>query len=381
MLRRATEDVTLLRLVAPYVSPTPAFVEIGLWPARRTLEGQLRVDERGVWIAGEMLVSREQVKEAYLVDAHRRHPAVRLRRHGLRSSMDIEVSTLEEGRAVLQALGHDGAQAALTVSMTWPRLGEPRLEKGINVAFGLMTLTILPLGAAAVNLVGRDLLLLLLFAWLSLFVLAIGILILPGKITIGADGLLFSWLGRTRFIPYHDIYAVNTLYPRPGPDVPPVGVQLYLTDGRVLQLRMSDGAGMYERIAEAVNAWWGRDDALRTALVQRGPHDARAWLRALRSIGARASVGYRNATLADDLWRVVEDSAAPPDARAGAAAALGASLGAEGRGRLRDAARKTVQPKLRIAIEAAASAVEDKALVEALSEVESAKPLRQMGQR
>jgi len=380
LLRRATEDVTLRRVVASYVSPTPAFVEIGLWPARRTLEGPLRVDERGLWIAGEMLVSRELVKDAYLVDAHRRHPSVRLRRHGLRSSIDIEVSTVEEGRAVLQALGHDGAQAALTISMTWPRLGDPRLEKWINVAFGLMTSTILPL-AAALSLVGRDHLLPLLFAWLSLFVLAIGILILPGKIIIGADGLLFSWCGRKRFLPYHDIWMVNKVYPSLFQETPPVGVQLYLSDGRVLQLRMSDGAETYERIAEAVNAWWGRDDALRTALVQRGPHDARAWLRALRSIGARASVGYRNATLADDLWRVVEDSAAPPDARAGAAAALGASLGAEGRGRLRDAARKTVQPKLRIAIEAAASAVEDKALVEALSEVESAKPQRQMGQR
>ena len=52
----------------------------------------------------------------------------------------------------------------------------------------------------------------------------------------------------------------------------------------------------------------------------------------------------------DDLWRIVEDAAASPIARAGAALALRADLGAEGRARLRVAADTCAENKLRVAL-------------------------------
>lgn len=165
---------------------------------------------------------------------------------------------------------------------------------------------------------------------------------------------------------------VNTVHSGWEPTGPVEGVLLSFADRTPLRLTVPDGAAVYERIAEAVDAWWQQDGSVRTALVQKGPHDARAWLRLLRGLGARATVGYRDATIADELWRTVEDAAASPDARAGAAAALTRSLGDEGRARLRDAARKTAQPKLRIAIEAAAcDRDDDRALLEALAEIEA----------
>lgn len=375
----ASKEATLSPVVPPFSSPALVRVEIGLWPRRRAVKGQIAVDERGLWLGGALVAPRALVSEAYLVFSGRPGPVVRVLQKGLRSSIDIHVHTMEEGRALLRALGHDGTQATLRVWMTGPKLGQPGVETALKVAFVVTTLALVPVSAAAVLFVPPSMAMPLLFAWMLAFCASIVLMILPGTIAIGGDGLLLSWCGRTRFIPYHDILVVNTVHRPWQPTTPPVGVQLQLALGGALQLYMSDGAETYERIAEAVNAWWGRDGALRTALVQRGPHDARAWLRALRSLGARATVGYRNATVAEDLWRVVEDSAAPPDARAGAAAALGPSLGAEGRVRLRDAARKTVQPKLRVAIESAArDTVEDDSLVEALSALESAEPQRSL---
>jgi len=75
---------------------------------------------------------------------------------------------------------------------------------------------------------------------------------------------------------------------------------------------------------------------------------------------------YRDpAARGDDLWRVVEDTSAPEDARAGAAVALRNEDGAHPR--LRIAAEAVASPKLRVALEKASDpAADDEALDEAL---------------
>jgi hypothetical protein len=73
----------------------------------------------------------------------------------------------------------------------------------------------------------------------------------------------------------------------------------------------------------------------------------------------------------EKLWRIVEDPAAPADARAGAAVALGHGADEDSRARLRAAASATAAPKLRFAIETAAKDEPEEALAAALAEVES----------
>lgn len=357
----------------PFVTPYATHVMLSrfLWSRRRT--GQVGFDERGIALDGALLVPRAQVREAYVVMGGRVHPAVRVRRKGLLPPLDIHLSTVEEGRLALRALGFDGAQAVLDVSVTSPRLGDPRVETRLGFAFLLTLLALFPLLIAIFNTsyqVGMG----ILAAWGLALAFEIVLLLTPGKLSIGGDGLLFSWFGRKRFLAYRDVLVVHTMQTSVMWNGPVVGVQLVLPD-KAVQIVMPEGAETYERIAEAVDAWWRREGSVRNALVHRGSHDARAWLRLLRGIGARATVGYRTATMADELWRTVEDDAAPSDARAGAAAALARALGDDGRARLRAAARKTAQPKLRIAIELAAQGgaeeKDDEALIEALSEIEA----------
>jgi hypothetical protein len=87
---------------------------------------------------------------------------------------------------------------------------------------------------------------------------------------------------------------------------------------------------------------------------------------------ARGAGGFREAEVsADDLWRTLEDGAADPEARAGAAVALGPTLGEGDRARLRVAARVVAAPRLRVALEAVADGDEAR-VEEALAEIEAA---------
>src|SRR5262249_42759231 len=143
-----------------------------------------------------------------------------------------------------------------------------------------------------------------------------------------------SWCGASRFIPYIDIRVVygmvnNPVWKQPWVN-PHEGVHIFLTNGESLKMWSDESDVMYHLIAEAVGGWWRRDGSGKAAVVQRGPRDPEGWLKVLQSVGARAVTDYRNASMSEELWRIVEDVAAPADARAGAAVALGRSLGEDG---------------------------------------------------
>jgi hypothetical protein len=72
----------------------------------------------------------------------------------------------------------------------------------------------------------------------------------------------------------------------------------------------------------------------------------------------------------DNLWRVANDPAQPPMARAAAAVALSPTLDDGGRARLADLANATAEPKLRIALERTAADAPDEELEQALAEIE-----------
>ena len=76
---------------------------------------------------------------------------------------------------------------------------------------------------------------------------------------------------------------------------------------------------------------------------------------------------YRETRLDEDrLWRVLDDAAAPPATRAGAALAISV-LDQPARLRLRVAAEACAEPKLRVALSRVANGASDPELEEALA--------------
>lgn len=88
------------------------------------------------------------------------------------------------------------------------------------------------------------------------------------------------------------------------------------------------------------------------AILARGRQPTEAWLEGLRRQATPAQSSYRTQTLAEDrLWSVVEDPAADPTARVGAAVALRAQLRvADIEKRIRVAASSTALPEVRDAL-------------------------------
>ncbi len=132
-----------------------------------------------------------------------------------------------------------------------------------------------------------------------------------------------------------------------------------------------------ERILQALASFREGDADAAADLLRRGAHDVSAWVRALRSLGSGANADARTAPVPRErLLRIVEDPALPPQDRAAAAVALGADLDDEGRGRLRLAAAASALPRLRIAIETAASGADESELAAALGEMDGVVPSR-----
>jgi hypothetical protein len=198
---------------------------------------------------------------------------------------------------------------------------------------------------------------------------------LPSRISVGIDGVHERWLWRKTLIPMSRIASVERI------------------EDRQLRLRLRDGSGhtlftsmhrknnlgstfakqhgdaVQARIAEAHAAFLAHASAADvSALVAKGTRTRDEWLSALAKL-RDAQAGYRDAAVRDeDLWRLVEDPSAPADARGGAAMLLRRSLDDEGKARVRVAAEATASPKLRVALDAAASDA-DQAFESALHEL------------
>src|SRR5262249_52977098 len=142
-----------------------------------------------------------------------------------------------------------------------------------------------------------------------------------------------------------------------------IGIELWLVSQQAVRIPVMSATGwagphletILGRIREAMGSFHRGDTAWDTSILLRGKLEVPKWIQSLRALGTGANAGHRTAPATPErLWCVVEDPAAHPAARAGAAVALCADPSDETRQRLQIAAQVTVAPTVRAAIEAAA---------------------------
>lgn len=350
-------------------------------PSPRDVPARIAVDEQGISRDGKLIVPRALVRDAFVMPRKDGAFIVRVRRKGVRFPVDLRVSDREEGRALLRALGLDASQAAATFRMPSRIVGDKQLRTKSTLAFVAYILSLGGLLAGFGILHWLWALPIPVVLYVAGIVSFVTLAALPSRLRVGADGILYSWLRWKRFIGYGDMTLIRQYEDDGMGKNRMLGIEITLKTGEIVRLPVQNQQGgirdqvamVEERIAEAVDTWRRGSGYADAALVGRGGRAAGDWLRALKGIGAGANADARTApVLPEKLWRIVEDPAAPPDARAGAAVALGATIDGEGRARLHAAAEVSAAPKLRIVMEAAAKETSEEELAAALAEVESA---------
>jgi hypothetical protein len=179
----------------------------------------------------------------------------------------------------------------------------------------------------------------------------------PCTVRVGTDGLVMSWLGRERFVPYRAVREVKTDWKLRGANDRD-GVTVVLTDGDTVPLSTGNASsGLSGALARRI-------DAARTAhalehptppvvaALARGARTPGQWVTALRQVGSGATAGARTAAVPlDVLLTLVEDCAAPAIERVSAAVAALPYADDETRRRIRVAADSSASPKLRVALD------------------------------
>ncbi|MEO8799515.1 MAG: hypothetical protein ABI551_16605, partial [Polyangiaceae bacterium] len=282
----------------------------------------------------------------------------------------IDVLTRDEGHRLLRALGWCIDQRSIRFAgkaHTW--------MLGLAVIAWYLLIR-RPVG----TLVGGPLSILLAITWFAAAFWA-----LRPRIEIGADGIMIRRYFRSRFVSYREIGHASLTVKRsldPGRrrssfahvlilarhHQPPVTVQL--DNGDVSQAWTK---GVLDRVEAALNAFHGRSPIDLPNELARGQRSAKEWISALRTLGSGAGdLTYRVATIEPErLFAVVESPTEPPVVRAAAAVALAKTATMEQRVRLKNSTKTVVEPRLRVALEAAIGEDEE-ALEGALHALEGA---------
>jgi hypothetical protein len=352
---RMMADATILMLfwaalLAHYAKPRP-------------VRGEVVASRAGLAVGGEPVVAREHIAFTEV-----RAGVVALRGHDGRdlalvaSSSDDELASLVDALA----LGRERRR----VHHVLPRR---------TYATWLFAALAAVLGAAAIALGGS--------MWIAAS--AVGVLVfalalyarLARSVDVGTDGVLLAENGQRKMIPFSEVEAVAPFYGQTRAAWS--GIELVLAgatpvridvergrddsadDGRERHARTRALMAEIERF-RALSAG-GADTGLEAELG-RGEADDAAWLARLTEL-VRAS-GYRKRGVsADRLYRILDDPAAEPSARAGAAVVLQRLDEDEHRERLRIAAESVASPELRASLEALAEAESDEERRDALARV------------
>ncbi len=332
----------------------------------------VRVDERGLVLAGKLAVARADLASV-VVQLEERTAVV------MRTKADLEIrggasartkkgqargyactfTNRADADALLRALGRDPARTASEVAFEpsllragfddlplWRAL----LQTGIAMALLAVLLPFLARPGRGLTGIGG---------------------VLDSRLELGSDGLRVRGRLSNAFVPYREIRSVTTR---------DNAVVLIFADGRTSYLRLAVSARIpdvvekIERSIAASAAPQGDEIVERLHEIAGSKPEQ---LAGLRELGTDADGSYRSSSLPRErLWALVEDDAAAPATRARAAAALSGSLANEDRERLRIAADATVSPRLRIALDAVQND-DDAALAEHLDEAPELKHARE----
>lgn len=366
------------------------FRTIGRKPSMRA--DVLRLTEDAILLGDERLVERDDIASAVVWPARNLGTIVRIARKALgRASIDVLVGSLGDGRALVRALRQSGAQT--TRAFRIAAASHQQYRKRVASFFTAAPLMLLVMALAG-GFIGKGTIFNGICALIALgYAGFVAQLLSSTRVEVGTDGIAVRWLWQKSFVPMSDVLRVERVegdvswtgnYPvivrvhrRSGPPVDLLAQMPKRTaagrDDKWAHVASREADMLIERITEAVQERATGGDAdlasWESELLSRGERAIDQWVAALRGLSTEVESFRRQAGGGiDALWGVVEDAAAAPERRAAAAVALAPHLDEGGKERVRIAARATAAPKLRIALEAAATNDED-ALAEALDEV------------
>lgn len=333
-------------------------------------QGHVQADERGLWLDDTLLVARSSIRHGYLL---RRDGASYVRLVRVLRLVDVAVDDDDEGERLLAAMRLDPARSVGLYPMnhgthrsTWIRVLS---VYGLFILAQLamfLGLSLLPSADAYVVVMPYFLIFAATLAWAAN---------LSVRVAVGADGIrIRRRLSRARFIPFSAVESAKG----DGRDV-----VLRLRDRTVIEMHhiggrkdgkkawmgivFRDHAGDGRMLVDRVNGQIENHKRARGHLpaLARANRSTREWMREVTVASDDHSSFRVPAVPVDELWRVVEDPAAPSTERAGAALALRARLDDESRNRLRLLADACAAPQLRVALQVAASTAEEDAIEEA----------------
>jgi hypothetical protein len=354
----------------------PVLVSRNSFPKRTPCT--LRADADGLSLDGVLALPRARIEDGYLQPAVDGRCVVRVRGRGARGM--TFVTGRDTATAILDALGlgvagHTARVSGLSPLALWYVGPLPLFPTLLPVLFVAALLF-----AGFVNIVPQIALLAIPMLWILSRI--------PSRIEVGADGVLRSWLGLRRFIPFRDVASVAGRA-RGGPITRPLrdreDVVLLKLDGRRVALgarnrfdaeaqQGADDAALLHRVQEAFEAFRARGSpADATAMLARGSRGVGEWVAQIRALCATQGTGYRGSALSQErLLRVVEDPAAEPSLRAGAAVALAQAPGEGWRGELRRAADACANPRVRVVLETVAKGAPEEQWIHTLEGLDDA---------
>lgn len=320
------------------------------WRARPR-NARVRASAEGIFVDGVRVVDPKDIGHALVQPRAGKKPTVRLQDAKRRVLFEQVVEDEAEGVELLRAIGHDAGARKAQFEALSPFLSTEHRASGTVFATFIAAI-VATLFATNLHLHGLTSFLPIIVSMLPMF-----LVMRRMEVQIGADGISTRWNGRRRFIPFEDVYAVDTSASD--------GVRIVLRSGKPIDLRTGGKSGwggakeratmmrdaLAQRIRQAMEAQRARIGPRELAAqLARGDRDETTWLSELKKL-RDGEGGYRAAAVREeDLWRVVEDPGAPEEARAGAAILLRSADGA--RPRLRIAAEAVASPRLRVALEA-----------------------------
>jgi hypothetical protein len=210
--------------------------------------------------------------------------------------------------------------------------------------------------------------------------------LLTADVRVGSDGVLLSWMGTKKFVPFSELDVAIPVGGRSNEErlnkFPNETIELHYRDGSKYSFGVKRSEHM--RIASAISrrldayrcneaAFADDEHSAQEAVcreLRRSDRPVGEWLAALEG---KTADPYRSRIQREQLWKVLRDPSAPSTARAAAAKLLRCRL--EDRNAIRVVAEATAQPRMRVALETVASEVEEEeALIEAVACVQDQRP-------